>query len=249
MYRKDVMGEAAKSIRPVRKTRVSDAVVIQLTQLIMDGAFSLGEKLPAERELAEQLEVNRTSLREALRKLETMGLVQIRPGDGVIVNAVDESAGLEFVRYLFSAGIDLDPRLMLEMAEIRQILAGPMIALAAERRSEKDLETLDQLVEEYAKKTPAERSTGTPDFEFFQAMAKATQNRVFIFGLNTVRVVFEKVSGVYYQIEGASRNAATNYAALVDAIRDQDKERAVKQFEEVMRFDDELLSSLLGNWK
>ena len=71
-------------LKPVEKQRVADEVVEQLRALILTGTYPQNSKLPAERELAKQLRVNRTSLREALKKLEHLGLVTIKQGDGIV---------------------------------------------------------------------------------------------------------------------------------------------------------------------
>jgi DNA-binding FadR family transcriptional regulator len=67
-------------INPVNRSRVSDQILVQLTNLILDGTYPPGSKLPPERQLAMQFEVNRASLREALRRLESMGMIYVRQG-------------------------------------------------------------------------------------------------------------------------------------------------------------------------
>lgn len=72
-------------IRPVRRLKVADSVAAQLERLITDGGFALGDRLPAERVLAEQFGVGRSSMREALRMVEALGLVRTDHGVGVFV--------------------------------------------------------------------------------------------------------------------------------------------------------------------
>ena len=68
-------------LKPVERPRVAEEIVEQIRSLILTGQYAPGDKLPPERELARQLGVNRASLREALKKLEHLGLVKIRQGD------------------------------------------------------------------------------------------------------------------------------------------------------------------------
>ena len=82
----------------VRRTKVYEQVAQQLQRMIRDGLVKPGEKLPPERELAEMLQVSRGSLRDAIRTLELMGLVEPRQGEGTVVcdpsaEVLDQSAG------------------------------------------------------------------------------------------------------------------------------------------------------------
>ena len=72
-------------LRPITKARLSEAAMQQIQKLIADRGMSPGDKLPSERELVQQLEISRSSVREALRMLEIMGLVQVKPGRGAFV--------------------------------------------------------------------------------------------------------------------------------------------------------------------
>ena len=238
-------GRPAPQLRPVRRARVSDEVVVQLAEAVISGAFAPGDKLPAERELAQRLEVNRTGLREALRRMESMGLVLIRPGDGVFVQPSSHSWGLELVKFLLAEGIGLDSALMLDLAQVRRIFALALIDLAAERIDEATLEGLQQLVDRYPRQDTAQRLHGGLDFEFFHLLAQGTGNRVLLYMLNTVREVFERVSVLYYQIEEGPEVTADVYGRLVKALREGNAKRAKKIFEQRMLLDDQTLRRVL----
>src|SRR5258706_15497340 len=85
---------------PVGKPRVAEEIVHQLRTLILRGSYAPGQKLPPERRLAEELGVNRASLREAIKSLEQMGLVKTRQGDGTPVLDFMQTAGVELVSHL-----------------------------------------------------------------------------------------------------------------------------------------------------
>src|SRR6476661_4244055 len=86
--------------RPVGKPRVAEEIVHQLRGLILRGAYAVGDKLPPERKLAEELHVNRASLREAIKELEHLGLVKTRQGDGTRVLDFMQTAGVELISHL-----------------------------------------------------------------------------------------------------------------------------------------------------
>ncbi|RPI96896.1 MAG: FadR family transcriptional regulator, partial [Spirochaetales bacterium] len=89
---------AAKKLDPVTRSRLHEEIVSQMIGRIVAGRFRPGERLSAEREIAANLHVNRATLREALKKLEVMGLVEIRHGDGIYVKNYLESGNLELFK-------------------------------------------------------------------------------------------------------------------------------------------------------
>src|SRR6476661_3829017 len=113
--------------RPVGKPRVAEEIVRQLRGLILRGEYAMGDKLPPERRLAEELGVNRASLREAIKSLEQMGLVKTRQGDGTRVLDFMRTAGdvLEFRRFFgrevarqaAAKSVDADIRALEELCE------------------------------------------------------------------------------------------------------------------------------------
>src|SRR5919106_3170510 len=119
-------------LKPVERQRVADEIVEQLRSLILTGQYRPGAKLPPERELAKTLGVNRASLREALKKLEHMGLVRIRQGDGTRVENFMETAGIELVQHLLPLAGG-KPELIRDLLEFRRIFGRELARLAAGR--------------------------------------------------------------------------------------------------------------------
>src|SRR5256886_15234887 len=86
------VGDHSVELGPIKSTRIYEQIVRQVKQLIAEGRFKSGDRLPPERELAEKFVVSRTSVREALRALESLGLIDIRPGEGTFVREVSIDA-------------------------------------------------------------------------------------------------------------------------------------------------------------
>src|SRR2546430_10697513 len=131
--------------RPVGKPRVAEEIVSQLRGLILRGEYAVGDKLPPERKLAEELGVNRASLREAIKSLEHMGLVKTRQGDGTRVLDFMQTAGVELVSHLIP--VDGKPNLdvLKDVLEFRRWFGREAARLAAERHTPEDLKKLDDL--------------------------------------------------------------------------------------------------------
>ncbi len=125
---------------PIAKRRaLPDEVASRIQAKILDGSFAPGARLPAERELAAQLRVNRSSVREALKKLEQLRLVDIQRGSGVRVQQ-PEQASFEIVFALLGDGRPNLARIR-DLLELREMLLPGMLRLALERASDAELAT------------------------------------------------------------------------------------------------------------
>jgi GntR family transcriptional repressor for pyruvate dehydrogenase complex len=120
---------------------LTDDAILKIKELIVDGEFAPGSKLPKERELAERLGLSRNSLREAVRALTLIGVLEPRQGDGTYVTSLEPElllAGTTFVSDLL-AGPNI-----LELHRVRRILEPAATALAATRLTEEDFEALEE---------------------------------------------------------------------------------------------------------
>src|SRR5207253_9164354 len=88
-------GDHAVELGPIKSTRIYEEIVRQVKQMIAEGRLKSGDRLPPERDLAEKFVVSRSSVREALRALESLGLVEIRAGEGTVVRQVSVESLIE----------------------------------------------------------------------------------------------------------------------------------------------------------
>src|SRR3972149_6591401 len=118
-------------LKAIRKTRIYEEVVSQIHELIREGKFKAGDQLPSERELAETFKVSRTSVREALRALETQGLIVSRTGMGNFIAALPvESLVAPLVKLLIE-----EKTALADIFEMRKLIEPHIAALAAEREA------------------------------------------------------------------------------------------------------------------
>jgi len=134
----------AKPFRPPRRRRIHEEVFEQLRDAILDGRFGAGQKLPPERELAEEFRVNRTSVREAIKGLEALGLVTVRQGDGATVQPLIDGS-LDLLAPMIFHGGRVNADMVVDMAEVVNPLLYEMARLAIERRTRAQLSTLRRL--------------------------------------------------------------------------------------------------------
>ncbi|UCC65272.1 MAG: FadR family transcriptional regulator, partial [Anaerolineae bacterium] len=109
---------------PIKPQRTVDAVVERLEERILDSTFSDGDMLPSEEQLSVQVGVGRRSVREALKVLETKGLVQVRMGVGAVVQRNDLDTFLEALARNVRAYLDTDKATAEHVAELRSLLEG-----------------------------------------------------------------------------------------------------------------------------
>jgi GntR family transcriptional repressor for pyruvate dehydrogenase complex len=174
--------------------KISSAVARQVEELILQGVLRPGDRLPAERELAETMDVSRPTLREALADLEARGLVVTRPGGGTFIAEVLGSAFAPPLIELFAS----HDTALFDYVEFRRDLEALAAERAAVNATEADLDTIDSVfrrMEEAAKKRdPAEEAA--LDAEFHMAVVEAAHNVIM---LHMMRSLYELlVRGVFY---------------------------------------------------
>ncbi len=193
---------AGISLNPVNRSRLHEEIVSQIEKKILDGALPAGEKLPTERELAVTLGVNRATVREALKKLEMLGLVEINHGDGIYVKDFLESGNLEVLKALIYREGGMDAAMMKNILDIRKILAPEMAALAAVNRGEIHLAELRDVVER-GDEIPVLEA----DLTVHHVIARAGGNFLIIFILNFFNQLFRDYGFLYFDdLKNAARS-------------------------------------------
>ena len=171
---------------PIKNKKVYQHVIEQVQVMVMDGTLKKGDKLPAERELAEALGVSRTSVREALRALEIIGTIESRQGEGNFIATNMEKSLFEPLSVMFK----LNQGRSEDILELRIIIELEAARLAAERIEEKDMETLDELIQALAK-AKDENESVIIDKEIHYKIAEITGNYLIISVLNAISTLME----------------------------------------------------------
>ncbi|MCX8072729.1 MAG: GntR family transcriptional regulator [Candidatus Binatia bacterium] len=167
----------ARLFRPAQRRRLHEEVANQLRDAILEGHYRAGDKLPPERELAARFRVNRTSVREAIKMLESSGLVVARQGDGVIVQPLVE-ASLDLIAPMIFRGGHIDVGLLREMQEVVSVLLYEMARVAVERVAPEHLKTLRHWRDRLADSTLQREERFAAAREIMVLVADVTGNRV-----------------------------------------------------------------------
>src|SRR5512134_2290152 len=146
-------------IAPVKSTRIYEEIVRQIKSMISEGRLKSGDQLPPERDLAEKFLVSRTSVREALRSLQSRGLIEIRAGEGAFVRDVSVEALIEPL-----ALVILPHREAVgELFEARRLIEPSIAALAARRATREEIAEMDRILEDQAKEVAQGRTGMSQD--------------------------------------------------------------------------------------
>jgi GntR family transcriptional regulator, transcriptional repressor for pyruvate dehydrogenase complex len=215
-------------LKPIEKQRVAEEIVQQLRSLILTGAYAPGDKLPPERQLAAELGVNRASLREALKKLEHLGLVRIRQGDGTRVQDFMQTGGLDLMSHLIPLAQAGHTRLLRDVLEFRRIFGREVARLAAERADAEDLERLEAIALEASIVTLPPAEVLRLDFEFYVALTQASKNRAFSLLINTVRTAVLSFAPFFAHVHASTNVVRRHHRALIRSIRKHDTAQAAK---------------------
>lgn len=160
--------------KPIKSIKVYEQVIDQIKEMIYSGQLKRGDKLPSERDLKSQLHVSRASIREALRVLEMIGLIESRAGEGTFIKDSQDSIGLEPLSLILM----LEDNLSLELLELRRLLEIESVQLAAERASDEDLEEIAKYNRILADSAGHEDYSIKADSLFHFTIAKASKNKV-----------------------------------------------------------------------
>lgn len=214
-----------RMLRPVAKQRVAEEIVAQLRGLIFRGVYAPGDKLPPERKLAEELGVNRASLREAIKALELLGLVKTRQGDGTRVLDYMSTAGLDLITHLLIPNGQPDVEVLGDVLEFRRFFGREVARQAALRADEDDLR---RLVETAAR--PVEEGDAAAalrlDLDFYVELTRVGRNCVFQLLINTIRGAVLDFADFFSGLAGSLTSIREHHRALLDAIERRDGERA-----------------------
>lgn len=171
---------------PIKNTRVYEKVIEQIKEMIVKGTFKKGDKLPSEREMAESLQISRTSIREALRELEIMGLIESRQGEGNFIKNSFENNLLEPLSTIFLLK-ESNPD---EILELRNIIERGSVALAAERITDEELAEMELLLEDSLKSDFKDKLVDM-DINFHYKIAQASKNFLILSILNAISFLIE----------------------------------------------------------
>jgi GntR family transcriptional repressor for pyruvate dehydrogenase complex len=216
----------ATLLQPLAGRSRVDAVAARLRSLILTGAYAPGARLPNERELAEALGVNRGSVREALKGLEFLELIEVRHGQGSFVREVSASSALQLVEDLLRDPRTISAELLRQILEFRRHVTLHVVELAAHHRTPQQIARARELL---AREGAAEGEPGVAleiDVEMNALLGEATGNLMYRFLTNLFTKLIQRLGPLYYNDHRDHGRSLDTHRQLLDAIERGDAEEA-----------------------
>jgi GntR family transcriptional repressor for pyruvate dehydrogenase complex len=214
-------------LQPLAPARRADEVFERLRSGILSGAFQPGEQLPTERELAVVLGVNRSSVREAVKRLEFLELVEVRHGQGTFVCELADSSALQLVETLLRDPRTVTLDLMTQLLEFRRHATLHLIELAARNRTPEQIARGRTLIEqEDSDGVDPERALEL-DIAMNALLGEASGNLLYQIVTNLFTKLVRRLGPLYYNENRNHRNSHETHRRLLAALEASDAEAAV----------------------
>jgi GntR family transcriptional regulator, transcriptional repressor for pyruvate dehydrogenase complex len=224
-----------EAFAPIERRKVYEQVSERL-EAQLGTTLTAGTALPPERELAERYGVGRSSVREALRMLESRGLIESR-GSGTFVVAAWRNPFQEPLSVVV-AGEDVDRA---QLFEVRRLLEAEAAALAAKRRTIDQLNLMHETTDDMEIELDSAERFIAADIRYHLAIAEATGNRLLLRLMQAIRESLTEMFGTVFRFPGGPERSVAQHRLINEAIEAEDAERARQLMtEHILRVEQEL---------
>jgi GntR family transcriptional regulator, transcriptional repressor for pyruvate dehydrogenase complex len=204
------------------KPNLPEEIVRKLLLLIEEKKLHPGARLPSERELASQLQVSRPSLREALRALSIMKVVEIRQGAGTFITGLEPDLLVEHLDFVFA----LSDATYLDLLESRQIVEGGLCALAAKRITDEELAQLDACMQRLVESVHDSARFFQADLDLHECIAESARSMILGRFMASIRRLGRASRQRTTDLPGIKEQVIADHQAIVKALHARDSEAA-----------------------
>lgn len=224
----------------VTPRKIPDMVYKQLVSLITKGQLKPGEKLPSERAMASELGVSRQSIREAIYRATTAGLIEVRQGEGTFII----SSFKDHLRQPLSILLSEQAEKVFEFLEIRKLIEGWCAEKASEAATPADLKKMQGVLKKMEKVKPAESVWEKADLDFHSFIAAATHNVLAMHVMEGLKDSFHTYFRVKKYSTRPERKDAllAQHSRILDAIRQRDPKKARRKIVEHLDYVEKMIA-------
>lgn len=210
---------------PLKKDTLASEVAEQIIQKIESGEFKTGDKLPSERDLALSLGVSRTTVREAIKSLSTIGYIETKHGGGNFISDLS----LKNVINPLSRSLKTDNKLLLELIDVRKLLESETARLAAQNLDNIGKAGIDNAINEMALEIRKGELGLNGDRAFHLAVAKAAKNDALSIILEMCNDLLDSSREATLRVPGQGKKSLNDHMYIAEAIFARDSEEAEKR--------------------
>ena len=215
----------------IKRVKLHEKVMYRIKELIAEGKFKEGSKLPSAESLASTFGVSRTVIREALRLLESMGIVDIIPGKGTFVKSNLDNNCLDSI----SVVLQSSQGLILDLLEFREIIEPGIAAIAAVRRTAGDLKSLENHLNDMKREIEEKKLGINPSLKFHLTLAKATENPIVIRIMLLLGIMLRESREVSLSMPERRERALQEHSKILNAIKAKDPKGAEESMKEHLK--------------
>jgi GntR family transcriptional regulator, transcriptional repressor for pyruvate dehydrogenase complex len=216
------MSNPENFINPISRATLPNEIVKSVTNLIMRGVWKPGDMIPSEKELANRFQVGRSTIREALKSLSMLGVLETRAGEGSIV----QEPTSELLSGAFRWGLLLCERNLDDLVDVRVLIEVECARRAAQRRNTALIDQLNASIGDMDKFQTDHEAFLESDTMFHMAIAKAAQNPIFDIMGSTIQSICRIWYPSTYFIPDTKSLTLTEHRAITEAISTGDPEKA-----------------------
>jgi GntR family transcriptional regulator, transcriptional repressor for pyruvate dehydrogenase complex len=231
-------------IEPIRRSRLYQGIVEQIEGLLEKGDLRTGDQLPPERQLAEQFQVSRASVREALRTLELLGIVETRAGGGTFVRQTSPDDLARPLTSLITRGHSLA-----DVIEFRGLIEPAIAALAAERIAPAQLTELGEIFAEQERKVATGEPYAEEDTRFHELIGEASRNELLTTMLGVIWDVLRESREQWLQTNQRAHSSVDAHRRILAGLSAHDPEAARRAAAEHIKAVGEGILRLIGGGK
>jgi GntR family transcriptional repressor for pyruvate dehydrogenase complex len=208
---------------PIQSNKVFEQIAQQIEQRILSGELRSGDRLPTERELAEQFHASRTAVREAMKSLAQKGLVDMRPGRGTIIIDGTSRAMRHSLGLMMRIGQAVNSS---SLVEVREILEPEIAALAAVRATEEHIAAMREAVAVMDANLIDADAYITADNDFHRALAEGTQNILILALVDSIVDLLSEQRKHIFSVSGGPQRGQIHHKHILETIVQRDPEAA-----------------------
>jgi GntR family transcriptional repressor for pyruvate dehydrogenase complex len=214
---------------PVRGKRTFEEVSSQIKRLILEGALKPGDKLPSETKLAEQFDVGRTTIREALRILELSGFLTVQKGFGG--GSVVKDTILKKMTSLLLDAFQMEKITVNEFTAARLVIEKAILTEAIEHADKQDIENLRRNIEKTKEVIAAKEMATDIGFQFHSLLAKSSKNTVFVILEGAINAIHRNLAIRSLPNFREAKRWVCTHEEMIDAIVKKDLNKAIRLLE------------------
>lgn len=215
--------------KKIKPKKIYEEVTETIYEMIRNGQLKPGQRLDSVQQLAENFQVGRSAVREALTSLRAMGLVEMKQGEGTFIKEFDTDQ----ITFPLSTAILMNKEDIANLLEVRKIIELGTAAAAAKRRTDQQLEAMEKALEEMKTSNGNEELGEGADLQFHLTIAEASQNSLLLNLMNHVSGMTEEAMKETRRVWLFSKQTtleklAEEHFAIYKAVKEKDEEQARK---------------------